>query len=96
MTDRERMILRSKTPAHNKQFGVRRGVCSPKRLWDFGCSPPVRAFAFPRPTPSCVALGASRQRQCKPTVSDKDFQQQSKTCKAVRAGKIINKNDKKK
>jgi len=41
-----------KQTAHNKGFGVRRGVVSCDTSQDFGSSPPVRAFAKPRPTPS--------------------------------------------
>ena len=39
-------------PAHNEGFGVRRGVVSWDTSQEFGSSPPVRAFAKPRPTPS--------------------------------------------
>jgi len=41
-----------KQTAHNKGFGVRRGVVSWDTSQEFGSSPPVRAFAKPRPTPS--------------------------------------------
>ena len=41
-----------KTPAGNEGFGVRRGVVSWDTSQDFGSSPPVQAFAKPRPTPS--------------------------------------------
>ena len=33
----------------NKRFGVSRGVCSRKVLWEFESFVPVRIFAFPRP-----------------------------------------------
>ena len=36
-------------PAHNKGFGVRRGVVSWDTSQDFGSLAPVRAFAKPRP-----------------------------------------------
>jgi len=41
-----------KQTAHNKGFGVRRGVVSWDTSQEFGSSPPVRAFVKPRPTPS--------------------------------------------
>jgi len=41
-----------KQTAHNKGFGVRRGVVSWDTSQEFGSSPPVQAFVKPRPTPS--------------------------------------------
>jgi len=41
-----------KSTAYNEGFGVRRGVASWDTSQEFGSSPPVRAFAIPRPTPS--------------------------------------------
>jgi len=41
-----------KSAAYNAGFGVRRGVVSCDTSQDFGSSPPVQAFAKPRPTPS--------------------------------------------
>ena len=42
----------------NKRFGVMRGVCSRKVLWEFASLSPVRAFVFPARTPSRQPLGA--------------------------------------
>jgi len=39
----------NKKAAPNKRFGVSRGVCSRKVLWEFESLSPVRAFVFPRP-----------------------------------------------
>jgi len=38
-----------KYTAHNKRFGVSRGVRSQKVLWEFESLSPVRTFVFPRP-----------------------------------------------
>ena len=43
---------RLETPALNRQFGASGGVVSWDTSQDFGSSPPVQAFAKPRPTPS--------------------------------------------
>jgi len=42
-------VKTNKKPAHNKRFGVRRGVHSRKVLREFESLSPVRAFVFPRP-----------------------------------------------
>ena len=44
--------LKRKYTADNEGFGVRRGVVSRDASQDFGSSPPVRAFAIPRPLSS--------------------------------------------
>ena len=44
-------------PAHNKRFGVMRGVCSRKVLRKFESLSPVRAFAFPRPNAKPPTVG---------------------------------------
>jgi len=41
-----------KSPSANEQFGASGGVVSWGTSQDFGSSPPVRAFAKPRPTPN--------------------------------------------
>ena len=48
-----------KTPAPNKRFGVSRGVCSRKVLWEFESLSPVRAFAFPRPNAKPPTVGGN-------------------------------------
>ena len=41
--------MKIRMPADNEGFGVRRGVVSCDTSQEFGSSPPVRAFAKPRP-----------------------------------------------
>ena len=61
-------LMIDKMAAANKRFGVIRGVCSRKVLWEFENLSPVRAFAFPRPNakpPSVRGKRATAQRKTK-------------------------------
>ena len=52
--------VQKKTPADNERFGGRRGVTRGTLYRYFGSSPPVPAFANPRPT--AKPPGVRRQR----------------------------------
>ena len=58
-----RNMKTTKMPAGNKRFGVMRGVCSQKVLWEFESLSPVRAFAFPRPNAKPPTVGRNVGRQ---------------------------------
>ncbi|MCL2596347.1 MAG: hypothetical protein FWD66_01540 [Paludibacter sp.] len=51
--------IRAKCRTPNRQFGVSGGVVSWDTSQEFGSSPPVRAFAKPRPHKATEPLGAS-------------------------------------
>ena len=55
-------VKTNKKPAHNKRFGVRRGVHSRKVLREFESLSPVRALAFPRPNAKPPTVGGHLDR----------------------------------